>query len=252
MRPFRPGLMPTAVVLLLLPLLISLGFWQLGRGAQKERILAVYEQQRHAQPLSPVELAALADPAFRKVRLHGTFDSQHSLLLDNRIHDGQAGVELLQPFQDAASGMWLLVNRGWLPWPDRRSPPGFETPVRAIDLVAWIYLSPGTPFQLRGDPSDANWPKLVTLVDPQPLWQTLERDGYAHELRMEPGPGAYALGWPVVSMGPEKHRGYAVQWFAMATALAGLYLYLGWHIRKPGNNKKEDGHGHDHHPSPRA
>jgi cytochrome oxidase assembly protein ShyY1 len=28
-------------------------------------------------------------------------------------------------------------------------------------------------------------------------------------------------------MAPERHTGYAVQWFAMATALFALYLYLG-------------------------
>jgi cytochrome oxidase assembly protein ShyY1 len=41
-------------------------------------------------------------------------------------------------------------------------------------------------------------------------------------------------------MGPEKHLGYAVQWFAMALALFGLYLYLGWH------NTKEKRHGSGH------
>lgn len=30
-------------------------------------------------------------------------------------------------------------------------------------------------------------------------------------------------------MGPEKHTAYAVQWFAMALALLGLFGYFGWH-----------------------
>ncbi|WP_369009231.1 SURF1 family cytochrome oxidase biogenesis protein [Actinomadura sp. BRA 177] len=34
------------------------------------------------------------------------------------MRDGKAGVELLQPFHDQASGLWLLLNRGWLPWRD--------------------------------------------------------------------------------------------------------------------------------------
>jgi cytochrome oxidase assembly protein ShyY1 len=50
-------------------------------------------------------------------------------------------------------------------------------------------------------------------------------------------------------MGPEKHLGYAVQWFAMATALVGLYLYLSFsqpRIAKrtdQKNKKKEKPHG---------
>lgn len=47
-----------------------------------------------------------ADPAFRRVHLRGLFDAEHSVLLDNRMRDGKAGVELLQPFttRPAASG----------------------------------------------------------------------------------------------------------------------------------------------------
>jgi cytochrome oxidase assembly protein ShyY1 len=77
--------------------------------------------------MASTELQHTADPAFRRVRLHGQFDAAHSLLLDNRQRDGKVGVELLQPFQDQAAGLWLLVNRGWLPWPDRRTPPQFTT-----------------------------------------------------------------------------------------------------------------------------
>ena len=48
--------------------------------------------------------------------------------------------------------------------------------------------------------------------------------------------------WSVIAtgMGPEKHTAYAVQWFAMALALFGLYLYLGWH------NAREKRHGNGH------
>ena len=63
---------------------------------------------------------------------------------------------------------------------------------------------------------------------------------FAHELRLEPGPATYRLDWPVVAMGSEKHLGYAVQWFALATTLVLLYLYFGWH------HNKEKRHGHRH------
>ena len=56
------------------------------------------------------------------------------------------------------------------------------------------------------------------------------------------GPAAYQADWPLIStgMGPEKHTAYAVQWFAMALALLGLYLYLGWHTAQ----EKRHGNGH--------
>lgn len=227
MNSFRPGLAPTVLVLLMLPLLIGLGVWQLQRAEEKRQLLAAEALQREApaQPLSRLE--ELADPAFRQVRLHGRFDDRHALLLDSRIRRGQVGVELLQPFYDQASGLWLLVNRGWLPWPDRRQAVQFSTPDSELDLTAWVYRSPGEPLQLAATAS-RDWPRLINRVEARALWSELGRAGWPYELRLNPGPAAYAVDWPIVAMGPEKHLGYAVQWFALALALTLLYGYLGW------------------------
>ncbi len=238
---FRPGIAPTVVVLVLLPLMVGLGCWQLSRGQEKQALVDSYAERRAAEPIHGDQLAALADPAFRRVHLSGQFDAEHSVLLDNRMRDGKAGVELLQPFHDQASGLWLLINRGWLPWPDRRTPPAFTTPEQPVTLDAWVYVAPGETFQLQADPVASNWPRLLTALHPCALWAELGRSGYAYELRAEPGPGTYETRWPVVAMGPEKHLAYAVQWFAMVLALLALYLYLGWH-----HTKKEKPHESGH------
>ncbi|MFO2465356.1 SURF1 family protein [Pseudomonas sp. 15FMM2] len=240
MKRFRPGIAPTLVVFVLLPLMVSLGFWQLSRGQEKQVLLANYAERRAAEPVSLEHLNGTADPAFRRVLLQGQFDAEHSVLLDNRMRDGKAGVELLQPFHDQASGLWLWLNRGWLPWPDRRTPPAFTTPARPLSLEAWVYVAPGETFQLHADPARTPWPRLLTALHPGALWAELGRDGFSYELRAEAGPAMYQTNWPVVAMGPEKHLGYAVQWFAMALALLGLYLYLGWH------NAREKHHGSGH------
>jgi cytochrome oxidase assembly protein ShyY1 len=251
MKRFAPGWLPTLVVLALLPLLVFLGFWQLGRGEEKRVMLHHYAERRAAEPVALGQLLDSADPAFRPVRLYGQFDAGHSLLLDNSTREGRVGIELLQPFQDQASGLWVLLNRGWMPWPDRRTPPAFNTPTQPTTVDAWVYVPSGATFQLHADSAHAPWPRLVTAIHPDPLWAELGREGFAQELRMTSGPGAYRLDWPVVAMGPEKHLGYAVQWFAMATALLGLYLYLGWHMAKNKNNKKakENNHGNGHQPN---
>lgn len=228
MKAFRPGLVPTLVVLALLPLLIGLGFWQLARAEQKRTLLSAQEarQQAPAQALGELELSA--DPSFRRVLLQGHFDPEHSLLLDNRTRSGRAGVELLQPFYDQSSGLWLLLNRGWLAWPDRRSPPQFSTPRGVLQLQAWVYVPLGESFQLQADSASSAWPQLLTRVDAAALWQQLGRGGWPYELRLEPGSAAYQVDWPVVSMSPVKHQGYAVQWFALAAALCGLFVYFGF------------------------
>jgi len=228
-RHFRPGLLPTLAVLLLLPLLLALGFWQLSRAEEKRQLLADYQAIQQAPPISLGELFAQTVPKDgQRVQLQGRFDAAHSLLLDNRTRSGRAGVELLQPFQDKNSGLWLLVNRGWLPWPDRRVAPTFATPDNEQQLIARVYLPKKALFQLESPDSD-DWPRLISAVQAQTLWQQLKRDGLPWQLRLEDSAAAYITDWQVVSMPPAKHTGYAVQWFALAATLAALYLYLGRH-----------------------
>lgn len=232
--------MPTLVVLLLLPGLIALGCWQLTRAQEKRELLARYAERQAGEAIAAGQLPQLPDPAYQRVHLYGHFDAAHSLLLDNRLRDGRVGVELLQPFLDQNSGLWLLINRGWLPWPDRRTPVQFTTPEQPLSLDAWVYVAPGAAFQLHADPQGGSWPRLLTAIDARHLWPQLAREGFPYELRLQAGPASYRLDWPVVAMGPEKHLGYAVQWFALALALVLLYLYFGWH------NNKEKQHGSRH------
>lgn len=243
MSAFRPGLLPSLLVLGLLPLLLGLGFWQLARAEEKRELLAVHQARRLAAPIAIGELQGHADPAYVRVQLYGRFDAAHSLLLDNRIRGGRAGVEVLQPFHDRDSGLWLLLNRGWLPWPDRRIVPTFATPDSPLSLTAWVYVPPGEAFRLQQDRPGDGWPRLVTAVEPDVLWQQLERAGLSYEVRLEPGPASFQADWPVVAMGPDKHIGYAVQWFALAAALLGLFGYFGLH------NARETRHASSHRPA---
>ena len=228
MSGFRPGLVPTLVVLILLPLLVWLGFWQLERGEQKREMLARQDARQQAAPVGPEQIELLPEPAYSRIHLQGRFDAEHSFLLDSRTRDGRVGVELIQPFQDQPSGRWVLVNRGWIPWPDRRVPPEFDTPDRPLKLAAWVYAPSGQPFVLNRRQAEG-WPRLINHVDIEALWLTLGRDGIAYELRLEPGPAAYRADWPVTTMQPQQHLGYAVQWFALAAALLALFIYFGVH-----------------------
>lgn len=224
---FRPGGLPSLAVALLLPLLIFLGFWQLSRAEEKRQILVAESQRRAAPPVPVLQLLAEPEPAFMRVRLRGRFDPAHSLLLDNRVHQGRVGVEVLQPFMDRPSGRWLWVNRGWLPWPDRRMPPQFDTPAGDLELITWAYVPPGRSLLSTGNAT--GWPRLINRLEPLKIWQELRRPGVLLELRLESGPGLLTPNWPSVSMGPQKHQGYAVQWFGLAAALLALFVHLGIH-----------------------
>ena len=241
MKTFRPGLLPSVLVLLLFPCLIALGFWQLARAEEKRLLVITHHAQQLAAPISIDELEQHSNPAYKRVHVQGFFDVGHTLLLDNRTRDGNVGVEVLQPFYDQASGLWLLLNRGWLPWPDRRVPPSFATPDTPLRLQATVYVPLGEGFQLQAAEPASGWPRLISEVKPDALWQQLGRGGLSYEVRLEPGPASFQSDWPIIAMSPDKHLGYAVRWFALAAALLGLFIYLGLF------NARETRHEPSHH-----
>ena len=231
---FRLRPLPTLAMLVCVPVLLWLAHWQLDRARFRQAL----EDERAAVALQPpvelAQLSALTEPTFRRVSLEGWFDRARAVLLINRSRDGQAGVELVQPFLDVRSDQWVLVNRGWLPWPDRSMPPAFETPEGILTVEAWV-ARPERRLVTERDPADKEWPIQATRLDPQEVWDALDRPGLETVLRLSPGPAAYRVDWPVAVYSPARHLGYAAQWFALAVAMVALWIRLcrAPHVRPP-------------------
>jgi len=67
-------------------------------------------------------------------------------------------------------------------------------------------------------------------------------------VRLDAGtPGVFVRDWPVISTTPEKHRAYAVQWFAMAAMLLALHLYYSTRRDSQWDPSSGPTSGHDHH-----
>jgi surfeit locus 1 family protein len=229
LRQFRFDWKLSLLTALLLPLLVSLGFWQLQREQEK---LALQQQYAARQSEAAVALERLNpqdDLQYRQVEVSGRYDNAHSFLLDNRIHQGQVGYDLVTPFVTAANRL-VLVNRGWLPQGvSREQLPAFAAIEGEVRLQGSVYVPIGTPLVLGAEETGAGWPRVIQTLEPV---QMAAAAGYAsaelfpYSVRLAEGaPGVLVRDWPVISMGPERHRGYAVQWFAMAAMLLGLYLY---------------------------
>ncbi len=89
----------TILVALFLPVLTYLGFWQLDRAEQKEKLLAFYEQQSELAHTSLAELDANAKTKYRNVTIVGNYDIDHYWLLDNQQRQGKPGYEVIMPFR---------------------------------------------------------------------------------------------------------------------------------------------------------
>lgn len=229
----------TLFVVVMLPVLVSLGFWQLERAEEKARIGAAFEAR---QALPPAPLGALlaqdaATLAYRPVTLTGRFREGQYFLLDNRLQQGRYGNEVIGIVELEGRPGVALVNRGWLPADaSRRTLPEAPPVPGQVTLRGQVYIPPGDPYLLAETALAEGWPKRIQAVEMDRLAASLQLDGaemFPHLVRIDPGEtGALAVDWQVVNVSPAKHQGYAVQWFVMAVVLAIIYLLHSSNLRE--------------------
>ncbi len=235
---FAPGWPLTALVAFFLPVLVALGFWQLERAEEKRQMQAQMDESRSAVAVSLDALQLTDDIAWRPLQMQGIFDPDYIWLLDNRTRNGQAGLEVLQVFRETDSGEQLVVNRGWLPWPDRRDVPQVSTPAGIQRLDAEALPETETGFTLGETHVQRTWPKLITSVDLEAMTAASGESLLPWMARLRTGSqAALTLDWPALPMTSSKHIAYAVQWFALATALLALFIWAGLRPELPENNK---------------
>lgn len=207
----------------LLPVTLGLGTWQLQRADEKRALLATYDSRRQQVPVPMAAITPGSDNLYVRVQLDGVPDVEHQFLLDNRMRGGRAGFEVLTPVA-LDSGGWVLVNRGWLPAGATRVqlPDIPPVPVQ-VRWIGYLYQVPGKPLVLGREEPAAGWPQVVQQIDRVQLERRLGRALFPDVVRLESSPGLDTT-WTMVNLTPQQHLGYAVQWFALATALAILTL----------------------------
>lgn len=199
----------------------------MSRAKEKEILIAARDASLALPAVTLVELPMAEDALrYRRVILRGAFDGAHCFLLDNQVHQGRVGYEIICPFQDELSAQRVLVSRGFVIAPMLRSelPKIPDTPAM-LALTAQIYVPTGDVFQLADPQTNSGWPKVVASASVNYLQSLLGVDVYPYVLRLEPDSSALLEAhWQVVNLSPEKHIGYAVQWFAMSATLVLIAL----------------------------
>lgn len=210
-----------------------LGLWQLERYDEKLLALANVESAKNAEPasLSDGLPADSDDLGYRRVSVTGQWHPQKSFLWDNRVREQRVGYQLITPFR-LTSGEWLLVDRGWLPGnPDRVILPYFETPPGEQLLTGLLRRLPEAAMRLV-EQAEAGWPRRVQTLEAEKLGLAFNEPlpnlllWLEHEAENNQRAGIYAVLQHSVSMPPQKHLGYAVQWFALAATAAILIIII--------------------------
>lgn len=233
-RVFRPGLLPTLLMLPLLALLLWLGNWQWHRAAEKQALLDHWAAQAQLAPV-PLPASPPASSQFLRVVAAGAFLPAHQVLLDNQTREGKAGYRVLTPLL-LADGRALMVDRGWVPLPGNARDELPDVAVSAtyrqvrgrLDHFRQAALQEtAAPVSVRDNrPVVLNYPAASAVAGAigRPVYPLVllldgtEPDGFIREDH------------PTLSFGPERHLGYAIQWWCLALTLV---LLWSWAALKP-------------------
>ena len=229
---FKFKLLPTIATLLILPILVGLGFWQLDRAQQKTEIRNLL-LTRSVEPEVTIgaTIESTSELEFRRVRVSGTWDQEREFLLDNQVLNSRVGFNVITPLIFSGNKSAVLVNRGWVPAsPDRTQLPDTYVNNSETTISGMVTIPDSNPFVLEDPPP----------LDPdrwQRIWQTIDLtrfseavpykiQGFVIELDPNSESGFERKPWEFEDDWIYRHKAYAFQWFALSTALVVIYFLV--------------------------
>ena len=213
-----------------------LGLWQLDRASEKEGRRVAFAARTGDVPIllnqrlsiMPTEI----DPEwwrYRRVEVSGEVLGERQYLLDNRTRNSIAGYHVYLPMRVKGLDHAVLINRGWTATGARRE----RRPDVSLPPSAWVVSGivdyPREPLLLGDDGYAATaWPKVVQRIDIDKVAHDVKRPVLPFVILMDPAqPHGFVREWsPYLGIGPDRHRGYAFQWFSLATAVVVVWFLV--------------------------
>lgn len=238
-RSFEPRTWAVVLTAALLAAFVSLGWWQVGRAREKQ---AMIESFARGTMTSVVLTGVTVDelPRYQHVSVEGRYDPDHQVLLDNMPSStGQPGYRVLTPFRRTEGDKLLLVDRGWVPLGASRA----QLPTIRVDANARTVAGrldhlpvPGVRIGAAQAPGETGWPRVLNFPTPADLETALGAPVEARIVLLDASnPDGYERVWrPSLGFPPERHLGYAIQWFALALVLIVIFIALSLKRPTPG------------------
>ncbi len=199
----------------------ALGVWQLERMVQKQQRLASIAQKQSNGSLSLIEALSHSEPRDLHVNFQGDVDSSKIMLLDNQIHNKRIGFDVIAPVNTNVG--WLLVNYGWVPAPDlTRSLPEVRLEPHTSAYSGVVTVPGHNPFIQNIYEGSSEYPVVIQEIAFDTLSQRLGYSLLPFVIQLTTQDPVFVRDYQPVVMSPEKHLGYAVQWFGLAIAAAAI------------------------------
>jgi surfeit locus 1 family protein len=228
---FSPRLVPSIATLVLVPIMLGLGYWQLDRAQQKIELQDEYDKRMQGPTIAiGGEPQLPEDLRYYKVVAKGRYDGDRQFLIDNRVHHGRVGYHVITPLKIEGSNTRVLVNRGWVALgQDREHPPKIETP-DGLQEITGVAIVPSERFFSLGpqDPIGGSWVTLWQYMDMQRFRASVAYPVQPVVILLNPRSpaGGFVREWSRLDAGIATHKAYAFQWFTLAFALLAIYIVV--------------------------
>jgi surfeit locus 1 family protein len=209
--------------------LCGLGVWQLQRLGQKEALIAKVAERLKATPIPLSEAQARhgrgEDIEYLPVSVSGVFDHGNELYYF-ATHKGKSGWYVYTPLK-LAGGRLMLVNRGFVPMERRDVATRLEGQISGeqafIGLARMAPAAKPNTFVPDNNAQDRNfyWKSIAEMA----LVAGIEPDAlvpFFVDVGPVPVPGGFPVGGVTLVSFPNNHLGYAITWFGLAAACAGV------------------------------
>jgi surfeit locus 1 family protein len=227
----------TALLILLgAAVCVRLGFWQLSRWHEKQRLNAeIHKAMAEPTVAAGFDTQIPVGASLRRFEARGTFDEARQILIANRPKDGSPGVEVVTPLLVGPNEA-ILVDRGWLyaadaatARPEDFPEPGEHTVVGLAQPL--IRGRPGVALRQIDGVSLALW--SMRWLDPDSLASRFPYRLASFSIRQLPSedvPVHPARTYPA-AYNEMMHLSYAIQWFLFAVILVGGSVLLAFRRR---------------------
>jgi surfeit locus 1 family protein len=229
----------SALALVVLIALVSLGTWQVNRLAWKEGLISDIELRVKAPPLEFAEwLAATPGEDYWPVTISGTYrheGERHFFA----THKGQSGYYVYTPLQIAA-GAFVFVNRGFVPF-DRKDAAtrieGQTTGLVTVDGLARTAPEARPSSVVPDNDPTKNlfyWKDLKAMASSAGLPANANvLSGFIDAAAPATPPSGLPQGGVTLVELPNNHLQYALTWYGLAATLVTIWSVMAFrHFRR--------------------
>ncbi|MFC3130899.1 SURF1 family protein [Coralloluteibacterium stylophorae] len=240
MKPRLPRWLLWCVAVIAVAGFAALGRWQYARALEKQALLEANARVLAERDPRPLRTEAARDAtALAWSAGEGRFLDAPALLLDNQLQGGVGGVRAYRAFMPEGASRAVLVDLGWFAVPQRTRMPRPARPEGEVRVRGLLATPPAPGIAMGVAVQALDEGRLLAMrMDMPAISEGLGVALAPRVLRLDPDldvagldTGRRDLEVLANTLPPERHRGYALQWFGLALATAVAALVVG--LRRP-------------------